>query len=63
MNIFSNYKLIKKIVKAKYKVAKLITLKKIPFRFLNFFEELVLAMVKYFYLFLNDKKKSYLVIV
>ena len=32
MIIFSYYKLIKKIVKAKYKVAKLITLKKIPFR-------------------------------
>ena len=48
MIIFSNYKLIKTIVKAKYKVAKLIPKKKIPFIFLNFFEELVMAVKNVF---------------
>ena len=56
MIIFSNYKLIKTIVKAKYKVEKLITKKKIPFKFLNFFEELVSAVTKCFCLFLMKTK-------
>ena len=47
----------KTIIKAKYKVAKLIT-KKLPFKFFNFFEELVLAVVKSFCLFFNVNKKS-----
>ena len=48
----------KTIVNAKYKVAKFITKKKIPFTFFNFYEELVLAVVKCFCFFFNDNKKS-----
>ena len=48
----------KTIVKAKYKVAKLITKKKISSNFFNFFEELVLAVVKCFCSFFNNNKKS-----
>ena len=44
---------------AKYKVEKLVTKKEIPIIFLNFFEDLVLAVVIFFFVFSSMTTKSH----